>query len=149
MGTNRKLYFKFALFFDSEDNFDDSYAQKQDNDSIYEGNKELYILEVNESMTFKNFYFNIEEKIASQANNNENNEAKSKKGTKTIITSKASTKKIEDNSIVIHNLRNNYSKRKSARFKGIVPDNGNKIVNILRKDSKSGTMRVNLKDNEE
>ena len=149
MGTNRKLYFKFTLFFDSEDNFDDSYAQKQDNDSIYEGNKELYILEVNESMTFKNFYFNIEEKIASQTNNNENNEAKSKKGTKTNITSKTSTKKIEDNSIVIHNSRNSYSKRKSARFKGIVPDNGNKIVNILRNDSKSGTMRVNLKDNEE
>ena len=149
MGTNRKLYFKFTLFFDSEDNIDDSYAQKQDNDSIYEGNKELYILEVNESMTFKNFYFNIEEKIASQTNNNENNEAKSKKGTKTNITSKTSTKKIEDNSIVIHNSRNSYSKRKSARFKGIVPDNGNKIVNILRNDSKSGTMRVNLKDNEE
>ena len=149
MGTNRKLYFKFTLFFDSEDNFDDSYAQKQDNDSIYEGNKELYILEVNESMTFKNLYFNIEEKIASQTNNNENNEAKSKKGTKTNITSKTSTKKIEDNSIVIHNSRNSYSKRKSARFKGIVPDNGNKIVNILRNDSKSGTMRVNLKDNEE
>ena len=149
MGTNRKLYFKFTLFFDSEDNFDDSYAQKQDNDSIYEGNKELYILEVNESMTFKNFYFNIEEKIASQTNNNENNEAKSKKGTKTNITSKTSTKKIEDNSIVIHNSRNSYSKIKSARFKGIVPDNGNKIVNILRNDSKSGTMRVNLKDNEE
>ena len=110
MGTNRKLYFKFTLFFDSEDNFDDSYAQKQDNDSIYEGNKELYILEVNESMTFKNFYFNIEEKIASQTNNNENNEAKSKKGTKTNITSKTSTKKIEDNSIVIHNSRNSYSK---------------------------------------
>ena len=149
MGTNRKLCFKFTLFFDSEDNFDDSYAQKQDNDSIYEGNKELYILEVNESMTFKNLYFNIEEKIASQTNNNENNEAKSKKGTKTNITSKTSTKKIEDNSIVIHNSRNSYSKRKSARFKGIVPDNGNKIVNILRNDSKSGTMRVNLKDNEE
>lgn len=52
--------------FENEDNFDDSYAQKQDNDSIYEGKKELYIIEVNESKTFKNFYFNIEEKIAEQ-----------------------------------------------------------------------------------
>ena len=41
--------------FDSEDNFDDSYAKKVDNDSIYDGKKELYILEVNESKTFKNF----------------------------------------------------------------------------------------------
>ena len=57
--------------FDSEDNFDDSYAQKVDNDSIYEGKKELYILEVNESKTFKNFYFNIEDKIAAERNGDE------------------------------------------------------------------------------
>ena len=48
--------------FDTEDNFDDSYANQQENDSIYEGKKELYILEVNESMHFKNFYFNIEDR---------------------------------------------------------------------------------------
>jgi serine/threonine protein kinase len=58
--------FTSPFMFDSEDNFDDSYAQKQDNDSIYEGKKELYIYEVNESKTFKNFYFNIEEKLAAQ-----------------------------------------------------------------------------------
>ena len=57
--------------FDSEDNFDDSYAKKVDNDSIYDGKKELYILEVNESKTFKNFYFNIEDKIAAERNGDE------------------------------------------------------------------------------
>ena len=38
--------------FETEDNFDDSYAQKQDNDSIYDGNKDLYIFEVNNSSFF-------------------------------------------------------------------------------------------------
>jgi len=146
--------------FDSEDNFDDSYAQKQDNDSIYEGKKELYIIEVNESMTFKNFYFNIEEKIAAEENEKDNNDNEnntntniikrrdSKKGTKTHTTSKNSTKKIGDDPVVIHNIRG-YNSRKSARFKGIVPDSGNKIVSVLRRDSKSGTVRANLKDNED
>jgi serine/threonine protein kinase len=142
--------------FDTEDNFDDSYAQKQDNDSIYEGKKELYIIEVNESMTFKNFYFNIEEKIAEEEvedNDNATNinvrRKDSKKGIKTHTTSKTSTKKIgDDNSIVIHNVRG-YTQRKSARFKGIVPDSGKQIVNVLRKDSKSGTLKLNQKDNED
>ena len=142
--------------FDTEDNFDDSYAQKQDNDSIYEGKKELYIIEVNESMTFKNFYFNIEEKIAEEEvedNDNATNinvrRRDSKKGIKTHTTSKTSTKKIgDDNSIVIHNVRG-YTQRKSARFKGIVPDSGKQIVNGLRKDSKSGTLKLNQKDNED
>ena len=135
--------------FDSEDNFDDSYAQKQDNDSIYEGKKELYIIEVNESMTFKNFYFNIEEKIAAQENEESTNinvkRKDSKKNTKNHITSKTSSKKIGEDSVVIHNIRG-YNQRKSAKFKGIVPDSGNKIVNVLRKDSKSGTLKLNLKD---
>ena len=135
--------------FDTEDNFDDSYAQKQDNDSIYEGKKELYIIEVNESMTFKNFYFNIEEKIAAQENEESTNinikRKDSKKNTKNHITSKTSSKKIGEDSVVIHNIRG-YNQRKSAKFKGIVPDSGNKIVNVLRKDSKSGTLKLNLKD---
>ena len=137
--------------FDTEDNFDDSYAQKQDNDSIYEGKKELYIMEVNESNTFKNFYFNIEEKIARQENEISTNinvkRKDSRKGSKNI-TSKTSSKKIGEDSVVIHNVRG-YSQRKSAKFKGIFPDSGNKIVNVLRRDSKSGTLKLNLKDNEE
>ena len=141
--------------FDTEDNFDDSYAQQQENDSIYEGKKELYIIEVNESMSFKNFYFNIEDKIAEDENiDNIENEPgtpinvkrkDSKKGTKNRTTSRNSSKKIV-NDVVVHNIRG-YAQRKSAKFKGIVPDSGNKVVNVLRKDSKSGTMR--LKDFEE
>jgi hypothetical protein len=152
------MTFESPFVFDTEDNFDDSYAQKQDNDSIYEGKKELYIIEVNESMTFKNFYFNIEEKIAEEEVEDKDNDnatninvrrKDSKKGTKTHTTSKTSTKKVgEDNSIVIHNLRG-YSQRKSARFKGIIPDSGKQIVNVLRKDSKSGTLKLNQKDNNE
>ena len=145
--------FTSPFVFDSEDNFDDSYAQKQDNDSIYEGKKELYIFEVNESASFKNFYFNIEEKIIddiSEENINIDNFKRkdSKKGTKNHTTSKTTTKKVGDDSIVIHNIRG-YSHRKSAKFKGIVPDSGNKIVNVLRNESKSGTIRAKLKDNKE
>ena len=129
--------------FDSEDNFDDSYAQKVDNDSIYEGKKELYILEVNESKTFKNFYFNIEDKIAAERNGDENNEEinikDSKKGTKTHVTSKTR----DDNSIIIH--KRGYSQRKSARFKGLVPDSGNKIVSVLRRES----MKIKLNEFED
>ena len=134
------------FMFDTEDNFDDSYAQKQDNDSIYEGKKELYIYEVNESKTFKNFYFNIEEKLAAQEESEK--DQLTKKGTKTNFTSKSSIKKIGDEPIVVHNIRG-YNTRKSARFKGIVPDNGNKIVSVLRRDSKSGTIKLNLKEEEE
>ena len=145
------------FFFDSEDNFDDSYAQKQDNDSIYEGKKELYIMEVNESMTFKNFYFNIEEKFAAIENNDKDNNNNviniktkrnsSKKNTKTHTTSKSSNKKNGEDSIIIHNMKNH---RKSAMFKGgIIPDSGNKIVNVLRGESKPGTYRAFLKGNEE
>ena len=124
--------------FDSEDNFDDSYVQKQDNDSIYEGRKEEFIFEVNDSMIFKDFYFNIEDKIAKE------NEEKDKEiKTKTNFTSKNSTKKIVDDSpVVIHSVRK--SKRKSAMFQGIQPNDDGKVVKILRKNSKSGSLRLNL-----
>jgi serine/threonine protein kinase len=126
--------------FDTEDNFDDSYAQKQDNDSIYEGRKEEYIFEVNDSMTFKDFYFNIEDKIAK---GNEEKEKDKEIKTKTNFTSKNSTKKIVDDSpVVIHNVRK--SKRKSAMFQGIQPNDDGKVVKILRKNSKSGSLRLNL-----
>ena len=46
----------------------DNFAKKQDGDSIYEGNKQLYINKVNESLVYKNFYFNFEDNIK----NNEN-----------------------------------------------------------------------------
>ena len=126
--------------FDTEDNFDDSYAQKQDNDSIYEGRKEEYIFEVNDSMTFKDFYFNIEDKISKE---NEEKEKDKEIKTKTNFTSKNSTKKIVDDSpVVIHNVRK--SKRKSAMFQGIQPNDDGKVVKILRKNSKSGSLRLNL-----
>ena len=143
--------FNSPFTFDSEDNFDDSYAQKQDNDSIYEGKKELYVLEVNESMTFKNFYFNIEDKIAAESSDKDDNFKRkdNKKNTKTRNTSKSSSKKVSEDPIVIHNVRSSISKRKSARFKGIVPDSGNKIINVLRRDSKSGTMRINMNENDD
>ena len=126
--------------FDSEDNFDDSYVQKQDNDSIYEGRKEEFIFEVNDSMIFKDFYFNIEDKIAKE---NEEKEKDKEIKTKTNFTSKNSTKKIVDDSpVVIHSVRK--SKRKSAMFQGIQPNDDGKIVKILRKNSKSGSLRLNL-----
>ena len=126
--------------FDSEDNFDDSYVQKQDNDSIYEGRKEEFIFEVNDSMIFKDFYFNIEDKIAKE---NEEKEKDKEIKTKTNFTSKNSTKKIVDDSpVVIHSVRK--SKRKSAMFQGIQPNDDGKVVKILRKNSKSGSLRLNL-----
>ena len=106
-------------------------------------------------MTFKNFYFNIEEKIAAQENNEEDNNninikhkrKETKKSSKAHTTSKSSNKKIGDDPVVIHNVK---VQRKSCLIKGgIIPDSGNKIVNILRRDSKSGTMRVHLKDHED
>ena len=131
--------------FDNEDNFDDSYAEVQENDSIYGGNKELFILEVNDSMLFKDFYFNIEDKY------NKEEELKEKiKETKnkTNFTSKTSNnKKIrDDSSIVIHSIKNN--KRKSAKFEGIQPNDDDKVVNIIRKGSKTGSTRLNLNKKE-
>ena len=128
------------FIFDTEDNFDDSYAKQQDNDSIYEGNKELYISEVNKSKTFKDFYFNIEEKMEEE---NINERKKEKKGTKTHTTSRTSNKKFGDEPVVIHNLKK-INPRKSAVFKEILPDNGNKIIKVLRRSSNLGNFYFNF-----
>ena len=138
------LEMESPFIFDTEDNFDDSYAQKQDNDSIYEGKKELFILEVNDSMSFKDFYFNIEEKILKENEEKIKSQEKEPK-TKTNFTSKTSNRKLEnESSIVIHNVRNKNKKRKSAMFVGMQPDDDNKVVKIMRKNIKSGSLRLNL-----
>ena len=129
--------------FDSEDNFDDSYVQQQENDSIYEGNKELYIFEVNESKLFKNFYFNIEDKYMKKSEEKQKTQKETK--TKTNFTSKTSNRKIGDDSeIVIHTVRNKSDKKKTAVFKGILPDSDNKVIKIMRKNSKPGNIKINL-----
>ena len=131
--------------FDKEDNFDDSYAKMEENDSIYEGNKELFILEVNDSMTFRDFYFNIEDLDINKENKEE---AKDKNKTKTNFTSKTSNykKSGDDSSIVIHSIKNNNngSKRKTAKFEGIQMNEDNKVVNVIRKGSRTGSMKLNL-----
>ena len=136
------MKFESPFIFDTEDNFDDSYAQMQENDSIYEGNKEIFIDEVNESNMFKDFYYNIEDILIQ---NNQIAEGKENK-TKTDLTSKTSNKKIgEDTSIVIHNIKCKKNKRrKSAKFIGIQPDEDKKVVNVIRKGNKSGSLRLNL-----
>ena len=136
------MKFESPFIFDTEDNFDDSYAQMQENDSIYEGNKEIFIDEVNESNMFKDFYYNIEDILIQ---NNQIAEGKENK-TKTDLTSKTSNKKNgEDTSIVIHNIKSKKNKRrKSANFIGIQPDEDKKVVNVIRKGNKSGSLRLNL-----
>jgi len=132
------------FIFNTEDNFDDSYAQKVDNDSIYEGNKELFVIEVNESKNFKNFYFNIEDKIAKDNDNNEKRTAV--KGlTKTYTTSKISSTRKVDEPIVIHNIK----KKKSAIFKSINPDSGNNIIKIDNKGERSGSLFLRINKSEE
>ena len=135
------MKFESPFIFDTEDNFDDSYAQMQENDSIYEGNKEIFIDEVNESNMFKDFYYNIEDILIQ---NNQIAEGKENK-TKTDLTSKTSNKKNgEDTSIVIHNIKSKKNKRrKSAKFIGIQPDEDKKVVNVIRKGNKSGSLRLN------
>ena len=44
------------------ENFDEEYAGQKIDDSIYEGNKQLYINKINKSLVFKDFYFNYEDK---------------------------------------------------------------------------------------
>ena len=136
------MKFESPFIFDTEDNFDDSYAQMQENDSIYEGNKEIFIDEVNESNMFKDFYYNIEDILIQ---NNQIAEGKENK-TKTDLTSKTSNKKNGgDTSIVIHNIKSKKNKRrKSAKFIGIQPDEDKKVVNVIRKGNKSGSLRLNL-----
>ena len=114
------------------------------------GKKELYILEVNESMHFKNFYFNIEDRYEKEEEDKDKDNIKTKETkTKTYFTSKTSNKKNgDDSSIVIHNIRNKKSNRKSAWFNGIQPDSDNKVIKILRKN-KSGSLRLNLNNAED
>ena len=131
------------FIFDTEDNFDDSYVQQEEHDSIYDGQKELFILEVNESNCFKNFYFNIEDKILKESEEKDKNPKETK--TKTNFTSKTSNKKIEDDTeIVIHSVKSKFGNRKSAMFHGIFPDTDNKVIKIMRNNSKPGSIKLNL-----
>ena len=136
------MTFESPFVFDTEDNFDDSYAQKQDNDSIYEGNKELYIFDVNNSLIFKDFYFNIEDRLIQEKEGEKEGQERETK-TRTHFTSKTSNKKIGDDSpIVIHPTKKN--SRKSAIFKGIEVKDDNKVVKVMRKNVRSGSMLLNL-----
>lgn len=46
--------------------------EEEDSDSIYEGKKENYINEINESLVFNNFYFNIEDKLIKEKEKQKN-----------------------------------------------------------------------------
>ena len=65
--------FNSPFVIDSEDNFDRSYVEKIDDDSIYEGKKQIYINAINESLIYKNFFYNYEDKNNDENNNNNNN----------------------------------------------------------------------------
>ena len=55
------------------DNFDEEYAAEKEDESIYEGNKQLYINKINESLVYKDFYFNYEDKIKNDENKYDGN----------------------------------------------------------------------------
>jgi cell division protein FtsW (lipid II flippase) len=74
-------------------------------------------------------------------------EAKDKNKTKTNFTSKTSNykKSGDDSSIVIHSIKNNKAaKRKTAKFEGIQMNEDNKVVNVIRRGSRTGSMKLNL-----
>ena len=144
------MNYESPFVFDTEDNFDDSYAKMEENDSIYEGNKELYILEVNDSNLFKDFYFNIEDKYINKEKDEKIKDNKTK--IKTDLTSRSNNNKIieDDNNIIIHSMRNRKNKkRKSAKFIGIQPNEGNKVINVIRKANKSGSLILNMNKNKD
>ena len=64
--------FNSPFVIDSEDNFDKSFVEKQDDDSIYEGKKQIYINAINESLIYKNFFYNYEDKSIENNKNNNN-----------------------------------------------------------------------------
>ena len=66
------MKFKSPFIINNEDNFDKSYVEEEDSDSIYEGKKENYINEINESLVFNNFYFNIEDKLIKEKEKQKN-----------------------------------------------------------------------------
>ena len=65
--------FNSPFVIDSEDNFDKSFVEKEDDDSIYEGKKQIYINAINESLIYKNFFYNYEDKNNDENKNNNNN----------------------------------------------------------------------------
>ena len=144
------MNYESPFVFDTEDNFDDSYAKMEENDSIYEGNKELYILEVNDSNMFKDFYFNIEDKYINKEKNEKIKDNKTK--IKTDLTSRSNNYKIieDDNNIIIHTMKNRKNKkRKSAKFLGIQPNDDNKVINVIRRANKSGSLILNMNRNKD
>ena len=144
------MNYESPFVFDTEDNFDDSYAKMEENDSIYEGNKELYILEVNDSNMFKDFYFNIEDKYINKEKNEKIKDNKTK--IKIDLTSRSNNNKIieDDNNIIIHTMKNRKNKkRKSAKFLGIQPNDDNKVINVIRRANKSGSLILNMNRNKD
>ena len=65
--------FNSPFVIDSEDNFEKSFVEKEDDDSIYEGKKQIYINAINESLIYKNFFYNYEDKNNDENKNNNNN----------------------------------------------------------------------------
>ena len=65
--------FNSPFVIDSEDNFEKSFVEKEDDDSIYEGKKQIYINAINESLIYKNFFYNYEDKNNNENKNNNNN----------------------------------------------------------------------------
>ena len=51
---------------------DDYTYAKLDDDSIYEGKKQIYINAINESLIYKNFFYNYEDKSIENNKNNNN-----------------------------------------------------------------------------
>ena len=103
---------------------------------------------INNSSFFKDFYFNIEDRLIQENKEQKEKEQGQEKETrtKTYFTSKASNKKIgDDSSIVIHTARK--KKRKTAMFQGIEPKDDSKVVKVMRKNVRSGSLKLNLNVN--
>ena len=49
---------------------------------------------------------------------------------------------------MIHSVKGKSGRRKTAKFEAIQPNDDNRVVNVMRKNSKSGSLRLNLKAND-
>ena len=100
--------FSSPFVFDTEDNFDNNYANKEEDESIYEGKKDKYILEVNKSKIFQNFYYNIEDNIRESSKTKTTTKNTEGKVYKNSMTSRNNIILInKDENIIIHNINKN------------------------------------------
>jgi serine/threonine protein kinase len=104
----KQMKVKSPIFIASGDNFDESYANKQDDELYDSESKEYYLNIINENKYFKYFYYNIDEQQQQHKSNKNNSDTALKKFTNKLRKSHSMKSLTQFSSTKLNN--NNHNK---------------------------------------